>query len=102
MICNKCNYHNDAQSAKCINCGNDFSQKSIKEIEADINNNIARNIVISLSIVLSVWIFDSYKYLFFENYHDSFNWYQLAGAVIWGACCGFIGKKIGDYLYKRQ
>jgi|GEM_PF-3824307 len=101
MICEKCNNQNDALSAKCINCGYDFTQKSIKKMEAEINNDMAKNVIIWLSIALSVWIFQSYKHLFFENYFDGINWYQVAGAAIFGGCWGFIGKKIGDFLYKK-
>ncbi len=101
MLCGKCNYQNDVLSVKCINCGNDLTQKSIKKIEAELNNNIAKNIILWGSIILSVWIFQTYKYLFFETYFDRINWYQVAGATFFGGVCGFIGKKIGDYLFRE-
>lgn len=102
MDCGKCNHQNDALSVNCINCGNDLTQKSLKNIEAEINHYFVRSIIFWGSIVLSVWIFQNYKHLFFKTDFEFFNWYEFLAACIWGGFVGLLGKKIGDYMYGNK
>lgn len=60
MICEKCNHLNDALSTQCVNCGNDFSNKTVKKLSAEINGEIYKKVMIFSLIIICLWVLPEY------------------------------------------